>query len=175
MHTRMYVCKHICVAICACEWWKSAAIRRQIVLMPMLWHVCIILNTLWRQPARACAAHVYVFVCTYVCVCVEALKHEINAQSIANSLKDTRATKGERDKQHNTHNTQTLIRIYTHTNNWKKLRHINLYEVLRQATAEAEAAAATPNKNCPKVNFYFRPTLCAALFLLSSHLYFWQI
>lgn len=110
-----------------------------------------------------------------VCVCVEALKHEINAQSIANSLKDTRATKGERDKQHNTHNTQTLIRIYTHTNNCTKLRHINLYEVLRQATAEAEAAAATPNKNCPKVNFYFRPTLCAALFVLSSHLYFWQI
>lgn len=111
MHTRMYVCKHICVAICACEWWKSAAIRRQIVLMPMLWHVCIILNTLWRQPARACAAHVYVC----VCVCVEALKHEINAQSIANSLKDTRATKGERDKQHNTHNTQTYKYTHTHT------------------------------------------------------------
>lgn len=117
-------------------------------------------------------------------MCVEALKHEINAQSIANSLKDTRAVYGEgtNNTTRTIHNTPTQTHTHMHThmhthtraNIRKKLKHINLYEVLRQATAEAAAAskAATPNKNCPKVNFYFHPTSCAALFVFCSHLCF---
>jgi len=54
-------------------------------------------------------------VCVSVCVCVEALKHEINAQGIANSLKDMRANEGAQQQESNPiqHNTQ---HSHTHSN-----------------------------------------------------------